>query len=158
MRQTEGHVLSLRGERNQWLRRLRPRSGGTIPVPRKARALTISFWKSAMQFLYLQGSHGYRFCSPPKTTSTPSGQRSHLLQGEPTPFELICEADFHSILVKGVSGADMHRWRKIVLLAGISLVVAACSKGRAEFNEGRKAARGLVKSYGQRRPSVARTR
>ena len=33
----------------------------------------------------------------------------------------------------------MHRWRKIVLLAGISLVVAGCSKGRTEFKEGRKA-------------------
>jgi hypothetical protein len=33
----------------------------------------------------------------------------------------------------------MHRWKKIVLLIGISLAVAGCPKGRTEFNEGRKA-------------------
>jgi general secretion pathway protein D len=33
----------------------------------------------------------------------------------------------------------MYRWRKIVLLAGISLAVAGCPKGRTNFNQGRKA-------------------
>ena len=33
----------------------------------------------------------------------------------------------------------MHRWRKIVLFAGISLAVAGCPKGRTDFNQGRKA-------------------
>jgi len=39
----------------------------------------------------------------------------------------------------GVAGGDMHRWKKIVLLIGISLAVAGCPKGRTDFNEGRKA-------------------
>jgi general secretion pathway protein D len=33
----------------------------------------------------------------------------------------------------------MHRWRKIVLFAGISLAVAGCPKGRTDFSQGRKA-------------------
>jgi len=33
----------------------------------------------------------------------------------------------------------MYRWRKIVLIAGISLAVAGCPKGRTNFNQGRKA-------------------
>jgi tetratricopeptide (TPR) repeat protein len=34
---------------------------------------------------------------------------------------------------------DMRRWKKIVLLLGISLAAAGCPKGRTDFNEGRKA-------------------
>lgn len=33
----------------------------------------------------------------------------------------------------------MHRWKQIVLFAGISLAVAGCPKGRTDFNHGRKA-------------------
>jgi general secretion pathway protein D len=33
----------------------------------------------------------------------------------------------------------MHRWGKIVLLVGITMVVAGCPKGRTDFNQGRKA-------------------
>jgi general secretion pathway protein D len=32
----------------------------------------------------------------------------------------------------------MHRWGKIVLFAGISLVAAGCPKGKTDFNQGRK--------------------
>src|SRR5882762_2447330 len=34
---------------------------------------------------------------------------------------------------------DIHRWKKMVLLIGISLAVAGCPKGRTDFNQGRKA-------------------
>jgi general secretion pathway protein D len=33
----------------------------------------------------------------------------------------------------------MYRWEKIILFAGISLVLAGCPKGRTNFNQGRKA-------------------
>src|SRR5258705_7163406 len=33
----------------------------------------------------------------------------------------------------------MYRWEKIILFAGIGLVVAGCPKGRTDFNHGRKA-------------------
>jgi len=33
----------------------------------------------------------------------------------------------------------MHRWGKIVLIAGISLATAGCPKGKTDFNHGRKA-------------------
>src|ERR1700732_5223703 len=33
----------------------------------------------------------------------------------------------------------MHRWGKIVLVVGISMAVAGCSKDRTDFKQGRKA-------------------
>jgi hypothetical protein len=34
------------------------------------------------------------------------------------------------VFKKGIGGEDMHRWGKIVLIAGLSLAVAGCPKGQ----------------------------